>query len=102
MLNWLGFFTVSWGASFTGYIIIQIIAAMKLRGLGRIIVLLPAPVMLIVIAVSFYGYQQEWNLWPIYLIFVSPLAILYVAITWWAFTIKNRDVDATAGRLTND
>ena len=72
------------------YLVIQIIAAIKLRGVGRIIVLLPIPIMLIVIAVSIYGYLQEWNLWTIYLIFITPLAILYVVIVWLIFVFKKR------------
>ena len=70
------------------YLVIQIIAAIKLKGFNRVIVALPAPVMLIVVMVTFYGYQQQWNLWPIYLIFISPLAILYVAIMWLFVTSK--------------
>ena len=88
MSNWFYFFTTSWGLPFTIYVVIQIIAAIKLRGLKRIMVLLPVPIMLTVIAVTFYGYQQQSNLWPIYLIFVSPLAILYVAIMLLVISFK--------------
>ena len=91
MSNWFFFFTTSWGLPFTIYVVIQIIAAIKLRGLKRIMVLLPVPIMLIVIAVTFYGYQQQSNLWPIYLIFVSPLAILYVAIMWLVISFKKQN-----------
>ena len=80
--NWISFFLTSWGLSFTVYLILQIGAILSLQGRMRKLVALPIPIMALVIITTIVGYKQQSNLWPIYLIFVSPIAILFVGTTW--------------------
>lgn len=80
--NWILFFLTSWGLSFTVYLILQIGAILNLQGKMRNFVMLPLPIMALIIIVTIVGYQQQSNLWPIYLIFVSPLAVLFVGTVW--------------------
>ena len=69
-----------WTLSIPLYFIIQIFALLKLRDQWRIAALAPFPVMLLVFGVSIYGFLQNWNLWPIYLFFASPPAVLYLTL----------------------
>ena len=92
MKNWILFFLTSWGIPFTIYLILQIGATLSLRGNKRKIALLPIPTMVLVAIATIIGYRQESNLWPIYMIFISPLAALFVGVVWlvsW-FTNKKR------------
>ena len=91
--NWILFFLTSWGLSFTVYLILQIGAILNLQGKMKKLALLPIPIMALVIIVTIVGYQQQSNLWPIYLIFVSPIAVLFVGTVWAIgfFASKKKD-----------
>lgn len=82
MLNWFYFFTISWGLPFTIYVILQIFVIIVPFKATRILLLIPAPIMLLIIIHAIYGYHQQWNLWPIYLILKTPLAIIYLVLVW--------------------
>jgi hypothetical protein len=76
--DWLRFFLAGWGLGFTAYAIAQIAVPWLSHGRYRTWAFLPAPVMLVVVAVTANGYLAQSNLWPIWLIFISPLAFLYL------------------------
>jgi hypothetical protein len=68
-----------WGGVLV-YPILQIIALSGSKGYMRILALLPLAVMAIVFAVTIIGFVQESNLWPIFLIFTSPVAVIYLFV----------------------
>jgi hypothetical protein len=68
-----------WGG-ILGYPILQIIAVSGSRGIMRVLALLPLAVMAIVFSVTIMGLIQESNLWPIFLIFISPVVLIYLFI----------------------
>ena len=76
---WLAFFVGGWGSFFTAYVLGQILALLLLRGRIRKWAFLPVPLMLIVIAITVQAYASRSNLWPIWLILISALALLYLA-----------------------
>ncbi len=82
IVNWILFFLYSWGLPFTIYLILQIGSILNLRGTKRKIAMVPIPAMILVVVATIVGYQQESNLWPIYLIFISPFAALFVGLIW--------------------
>lgn len=68
-----------WGG-ILGYPILQIIAVAGSKGIMRVLALLPLAVMVIVFSVTIMGFIQESNLWPIFLIFISPVVLIYLFI----------------------
>ena len=76
--SWLRFWLWSWGLPFTLYALAQVIALVRLRGAARIWVALPAPFMAWVLYYTFDALAQKSNLWPIVLIFTSPVALTHV------------------------
>ena len=78
IVSWLQFWLWSWGLPFTLYVVAQVIALVRLRGAARIWVALPVPFMIWVLYYTFDALAQKANLWPIVLIFTSPVALAYV------------------------
>lgn len=75
------FFIGSWGTGFTAYIVLQALAALLLRDSHhRRIALLPALPMLAVFLWTIHAYHIESNLWPLVLIFASPVAAIAVGV----------------------
>jgi hypothetical protein len=50
------------------------------RGAWRIAAAVPLVGMIPVIVLTFQEYRQQSNLWPILLLFASPLALLYLIV----------------------
>ncbi len=88
--DWGRFFFTSWGIPFTVYLVLQIAAILHLEGGSRKAVLVPLAIMAIVVIITMIAYQQESNLWPIYLIFSSPFAAIAVGIIWLS-GLKNKE-----------
>jgi len=63
-----------------GYPVLQVLAIVRLRGGWRILAFLPLVVMTPVLIVTFVGFHQDSNLWPLYLIFVAPVILAYLII----------------------
>lgn len=85
------FFFTGWGLGFTAYVVVQVVALLALRTTRRRrIALLPAPVMLGVVLWTIYAYQAESNLWPIVMIFASPLAAIAVLALWITMSFEAR------------
>jgi hypothetical protein len=64
------------------YLTVQILAGIKLRGVARLLAVLPLIPMVWIAVVTVGAYRQESNLWPILLIFASPMAALYIGVVW--------------------
>ena len=91
IVDWMPFFLTSWGLPFTIYMIIQIGSILNLRGRKRKIAMVPIPVMILVVVSTIIGYQQKSNLWPIYLIIISPLAAFFVGLIWLSDSRRKKD-----------
>lgn len=81
-VHWLRFFLSGWGIGFIVYAVLQVLAAMRIRGQRRGLILLPAPFMLGVLVWTVYAYSLESNLWPVPMIFASVMASMVVILLW--------------------
>jgi hypothetical protein len=77
---WSMFFLAGWGLPFTLYVVAQLIAVVRLRGQARIWAAIPIPFMVWVLYVTLDAFAQNSNLWPIVMIFTSPVALAYVLL----------------------
>ncbi len=77
--SFASFFIGGWGSSFTAYVILQAIALVTLKRWLRVLAMLPIPFMLALAFATFSAYRQDSNMWPLFMIFLSPVALLYVA-----------------------
>ena len=75
--DWLSFL-FSWGLPFTLYLVLQIISLFRIQGIWRRLALLPIPIMAYVVYVSVVASKQGSNIWPLLLILVSPVAVLFL------------------------
>lgn len=62
------------------YPALQVYTALKFPGFWRLAALLPVPAMGYVVIVTIAAFVQQSNLWPILLIFVGPVATVYLAL----------------------
>ena len=62
------------------YVITQMVAIFRLRGGWRWASLVPVIPMIYVVAVTIKAFEQQSNLWPLLLIFSSPLALVYILL----------------------
>ena len=79
---WIAFFFAGLGLPFTLYVILQVLGLFLLKGKARLVLLILAAVMGLVVIIAVLAYLEESNLWPIWLIFCSPAAIVCIAIVW--------------------
>ena len=90
MGNWITFFLFGWGSSFSAYVVLQSIALATLKKWLWYAAAVAAPFMLYVALITIEGYAQGSNMWPIVMIFGSPLAIVYVlAVTTVGLKTQN-------------
>ena len=66
-----------WGGTL-GYPILQYIAIKRMSGVWRVFAYLPLIPMAVVIVVTVILLAQESNIWPVVLIFVSPVILVYL------------------------
>lgn len=91
-----GFFLGGSGTAFAVYVLLQCLAVVTLRTTRRrLVVLFPAPAMICVLLWTVYAYHEDASLWPIVMIFGSPLAALAVIAVWIAMWVEERR-EATA------
>jgi len=64
------------------YVALQILAVFKLRRLWLLAALAPAPFMLYVLWFTVLAFTQQSNLWPIVLLFASPVAFAYMLLVF--------------------
>ncbi|MEP7044571.1 MAG: hypothetical protein ABI843_16010 [Dokdonella sp.] len=76
--SWIWLSTDGCGFSFTLDVGAQLLSVLFLRGRALRLVLIAAVVMAIVAVVSYFGYLAHSNLWPIWLILLSPVALIYI------------------------
>jgi hypothetical protein len=62
------------------YVIVQVVALMRSAGGSRVAAALPLFVMVPVFALTAIAFAQKSNLWPLWMLFASPIALLYVAV----------------------
>jgi hypothetical protein len=60
------------------YLVLQVVALMRFSGVPRWGAVLPLFVMVPVFAASLFNMARASNLWPLPILFASPLAMLYV------------------------
>jgi hypothetical protein len=66
--------------SVLAYVVVQIIVLRRASGFGKVAAALPLLVMIPVFVLTVVNLVLEKNLWPILLLFASPLALLYVMV----------------------
>jgi hypothetical protein len=66
-----------WGGTL-GYPILQYLAIKRMSGVWRVFAYLPLIPMAVVIVVTVILLSQESNIWPVVLIFVSPVILVYL------------------------
>jgi len=95
LITWSTFFLLGWGLPFTLYLIAQAVTLVRLRGAARLWVAVPVPFMLWVLYVTLDAFAQKSNLWPIVMIFASPIALVYVlivaAVAYFAGRARGRE-----------
>jgi len=79
MLLGILFLLIMWGPV-VAYLVLQIRALMKLRGGRRIFAAIPLLFMIPVYVVTIIALSQGSNLWPLILIFASPVACVWLVI----------------------
>lgn len=78
--EWARFLFAGWGLPFTVYLVLQAISALVLSGKLRVISLIPIPFMLVVSVVTVLALQSQSNMWPIWLILLSPIAVIFLLV----------------------
>ena len=77
------------------YIILQFVVIWRSSGPSRWVAALPLVVMVPIFVLTGVAYAQESNLWPLLLLFASPVALLYVVVVglfMWAAKKKSPSV----------
>ena len=62
------------------YVVVQVIALMRSSSGSRMAAALPLFVMVPVFVHAAVGLVQENNLWPLLMLFASPIALLYITL----------------------
>ena len=62
------------------YILLQFVVVWRSSGLTRWVAALPLAVMVPIFILTVVALLQESNLWPLLLLFASPVALLYVVV----------------------
>ena len=79
-----------WGLPFTLYVIAQLLVVVQLKGPARMWAAASIPLMAWVLYVTLEGFAQQSNLWPIVMIFASPVALVYVLLVAVAASMRKR------------
>lgn len=79
-MDWLAFFTTGWGIPFSLYVIVQILALIVLRNGQRLRAAITIIPMTYVAKITAEGWLNQSNLWPIWMILISPLALIFVFV----------------------
>ncbi len=70
------------------YIILQFVVIWRSTGVSRWVAAAPLVFMVPIVVLTVVGLVQESNLWPLLLIFASPVAFLYVLVTFFVLPKK--------------
>lgn len=71
------------------YPVLQYLVARRMRGRWRFWAMLPLGPMGFVLVITVYALLKQSNVWPIPLIFVAPLAVLYLGILFVAHILMS-------------
>ena len=69
------------------YPVLQYLVARRMRGRWRFWALVPMVPMGFVLVVTMYSLWMQSNVWPILLIFVAPLTLLYLGVLFVVHTL---------------
>ena len=94
-----GFFFRGLGLPFVVYVVLQIVAPFFVHRWKRLAVLIPAPFMAWTLVAAIDAYLRDSNLWPIFLVILSPFAILFIGIVGWVDYLEQ---NAQAGLETKE
>ena len=78
VIGWLTFLLAGWGSFFSAYVVVQAVTLLALRRPQWYFAAIALPIMVFVVAITLEAVRQASNLWPVFLIFASPLALLYL------------------------
>lgn len=81
--------------AFPAYLIMQVVVLRGSSGGARLAAGVPLIFMTLVIAMTIMALAQNSNLWPLLLLFSSPVALLYVGVV---FAIQRAAPRPSAGR----
>lgn len=73
-------FFFTYGLPFTLYIAAQVFALVRFRSRSRAWAALPIPFMVWLVWVTVDAFHKQLNLWPLPLILLSPVALLYLGL----------------------
>ena len=65
------------------YSILQIVVIRRSSGVSRWVATVPLVFMVPIVLLTVVGLVQESNLWPLLLLFASPVAFLYVLVAFF-------------------
>ena len=82
--------------SIKGYINRQLSAIKEMQGLWLILACVPLIAVAGAVVVSIIGLIQGSNLWPIFLIFILPVAYVYLFILWAVYRAVQRSKAASS------
>ncbi len=83
------------------YVVVQIVVLLRSSGRSRIAAALPLVVMVPIFVLTIVAEVQENNLWPLFLLFASPVALLYVVIVgFFVFLMRPPAKHLPPARLT--
>jgi hypothetical protein len=86
--------------SVLAYVVVQIIVLWRASGFSRVAAALPLLVMIPVFVLTIVNLVLEKNLWPIFLLLASPLALLYVVVAYFMRSAAKQSPDHAARRQT--
>jgi hypothetical protein len=89
--RWSGLLSVLIFTAVPAYPILQLIAFWRLNGGRRILAAVPLLVMLPTYAFCLWALTRDSNLWPIWAIFLSPVAAVYLAVLLMVFRTKKAE-----------
>jgi hypothetical protein len=82
--------------SIKGYITRQRSAIKEMQGLWRILACVPLIAVAVVVVVTIIGLIQGSNLWPIFFIFIVPVAYVYLLVLWAVYRFVQHSSSASS------
>jgi hypothetical protein len=62
------------------YVVAQVVVLVRPSGPSRVVAAVPMVVMVPIFLLTIVAYTQGSNLWPLWLLLASPVALLYVVV----------------------
>jgi hypothetical protein len=89
--GWWGLLIMLMAWSVPSYIALQIYMLLKYEGRWRKLALLPLWLMIPLFAYTLFALLAGSNLWPLIMLFLTPLAFVYLLIIWGLKRIEASD-----------